>query len=52
MVEQQKGNTFSKDRYGGIEITDLNLLPDTEKDFDEKLTVWIEEWKLDKVRSV
>ena len=37
-------NKFAKDSYGGIQITDMHSLPDTELDFDHKLSKWIEEW--------
>ena len=43
---------FVKDNYGGVQITDLALLPETEQEFDEALTKWIAEWKADGVRSV
>jgi hypothetical protein len=33
---------FAQDRYGGIEINDLTLLPNTEEEFDLALTTWIE----------
>jgi len=41
-----------KDRYGGIEITDLSILPDTEEAFDAQLQEWMNEWEVDGVRSV
>ena len=45
-------NKFKKDRYGGIEITDMSLLPETEADFDDALLNWIPEWESQGVRSV
>ena len=45
-------NNFTKDRYGGIEITDMSLLPSTEEVFDQALTKWIEDWSKEGVRSV
>lgn len=45
-------NKFKKDRYGGIEITDMSLLPETEADFDNALLNWIPEWETQGVRSV
>ena len=41
-----------KDRYGGIEIKDISILPDTEAEFELLLADWIKEWKTDGVRSV
>ena len=41
-----------KDRYGGIEIKDLSLLPDTETEFEVQLAQWLREWRADGVRSV
>ena len=52
MVEAKSSSQFKKDRYGGIEILDLSLLPETEQEFDQSLGVWIDEWKADGVRSV
>lgn len=49
MVEAK---SFTKDRYGGIEIKDLSLFPESEAEFESSLAVWIADWKTDKVRSV
>jgi ADP-ribose pyrophosphatase YjhB (NUDIX family) len=48
MVEKQ----LKKDRYGGIELKDISILPNSELEFDGKLKAWIPEWKADGVRSV
>lgn len=45
-------NKFKADRYGGIEIKDMSLLPDTEESFRDSLKLWIEEWPGQGVRSV
>ena len=36
MVEN-KTSPFTKDRYGGIEINDMALLPETEAEFEAAL---------------
>ena len=43
---------MQKDNYGGISITDMNQLPDTEAEFEVLLAGWLEDWTKDKVRSV
>jgi len=43
---------FKKDRYGGIEISDMSKLPETEADFDQALKLWISEWESESVRSI
>jgi len=40
MVENQ----FNKDAFGGIQITDMAILPETETDFEIVLAKWIEQW--------
>ena len=50
MVDQT--NPFKKDRYGGIEIQDMSLLPETEADFEQALDKWLVEWEEQGVRSV
>lgn len=38
MVEiKREGQKLVKDRYGGIEIKDLSLLPETEAEFETTL---------------
>ena len=51
MVEN-KPSSFTKDRYGGIEITDMALLPETEAAFETALAGWLPEWEQLGVRSV
>jgi hypothetical protein len=51
MVEN-KTSPFTKDRYGGIEITDMALLPDTESEFESALKQWLSAWEQEGVRSV
>lgn len=38
-------NTFKKDRYGGIEITQMESLPETEADFEAALSKWVPDWE-------
>ena len=45
-------NQFKPDRYGGIEIKDMALLPDTEEAFRSSLKQWIVDWESQGVRSV
>ena len=54
MVEQQQQapDPFKPDRRGGIEIKDLDLLPDTEEEFEAFLTEKLPAWKTAGVRSV
>lgn len=45
-------NKFSKDQFGGVQITDMALLPETEAEFDSALVQWLSEWTTQGVRSV
>ena len=40
------------DRYKGIQIKDMNLLPSSESEFDIQLTECLDHWKKDGARSI
>ena len=43
---------FKPDRFGGIEVSDMALLPETEEQFDAFLTEKVPAWKNAGVRSL
>ena len=43
---------FKPDRFGGIEVSDMTLLPETEEEFDAFLTEKVPAWKSQGVRSL
>ena len=43
---------FKPDRFGGIEVSDMALLPETEEEFDAFLTEKVPAWKGAGVRSL
>ena len=51
MVEPDS-DPFKPDRFGGIEISDMSLLPETEEAFESFLTEKLALWTAEGVRSL
>lgn len=54
MVDSTGGqeDPFKPDSYGGITVSDMTLLPETEEEFDAFLTEKIPAWTSSGVRSL